>query len=73
MDCEMPVLDGYDATLAIREFEKAMTCGPTTIMGLSGHDGDAHRRKCKQVGMNDTYTKPVKSETLAEMTKKHIK
>jgi CheY-like chemotaxis protein len=50
MDCEMPVLNGYDATQRIRQMELSYLISPrdsVQICGLSGNDGEAHQRKCK--------------------------
>ena len=61
MDCEMPVMNGYDASFKIREFEttNAPNQHKSLIIGISGNEGEQHSRKCKQSGMNDTITKPI--------------
>ena len=49
MDCEMPVLNGYEASLKIREDEndRGVETNKVIIVGLSGNQGDGHLRKCK--------------------------
>ena len=54
MDCEMPIMDGYEASKKIRE------SGCTVmIMGVSGNSGDQYVRKCKLSGMNGLLSKPI--------------
>lgn len=58
MDCQMPKMDGYAATTAIRNFEQG-TGRRTPIVALTaeGRSGDRHR--CFDVGMDDFLTKPL--------------
>lgn len=74
MDCEMPIMDGYEASKKIREFEATYQAleSPTTIVGLSGNSGDAFVRRCKQCGMQDTLTKPVNQEILGKVLEKTL-
>ena len=54
MDISMPIMDGYQSTLAIREFEKAYSIGnPVYIVGLSAHSTGVYKKKSFAVGMND--------------------
>lgn len=73
MDCEMPVLDGYEASKKIRELENTYTSdsspSKTLIIGLSGNQGEQHTRKCKLSGMNDSITKPIVFEQLNNIVK----
>lgn len=59
MDCEMPVLDGFEATKKIRE-----AGGKMAIFGFSGYSGDNNLRKCKLAGMNGLLPKPVDYQAL---------
>jgi two-component system sensor histidine kinase EvgS len=47
MDCEMPLVDGYEASKKIREFENTNGLTHSNIIGLSGNSGEQHARKCK--------------------------
>ncbi|MEH6450376.1 MAG: response regulator [Oleispira sp.] len=61
MDCQMPVLDGFQATRQIRRSPLNQT---TPIIALTGLDSENERQACLQVGMNDFITKPFTQEQL---------
>jgi CheY-like chemotaxis protein len=67
MDCQMPEMDGLEATLCIRqEGSKALNPRiPIIAMTASTMQGD--REKCIQAGMNDFIAKPVQIRELAEI------
>jgi two-component system sensor histidine kinase/response regulator len=65
MDCEMPIMDGYAATNAIREWEASVEGNPNVpIVALTAHALPEVRQKCFAVGMDDYLTKPFSLEQL---------
>jgi PAS domain S-box-containing protein len=58
MDCEMPEMDGYEATREVRCHEEGMS-KRLPIMALTGHTSDEETQKCLQAGMDRVLTKPV--------------
>ena len=70
MDCQMPELDGYQATTAIRQREGEER--HTIIIGLTAHAMEGDRQKCLDVGMDEYITKPVDIQKLTSVLQKWL-
>jgi CheY-like chemotaxis protein len=67
MDIKLPVLDGYEATRQIREFNKAVVIIAQTAFGLEGD-----REMAIAAGCNDYISKPIHIAELLVIIKKHL-
>jgi CheY-like chemotaxis protein len=66
IDVEMPVMDGYSATRAMRAWEQDQGRSPTPILALTAHALKEQARSSLNAGCNAHLTKPIRKETLLE-------
>jgi len=68
MDCQMPGMDGYEATGHIRELEGSGRRTPIIAMTANAMEGD--RQRCFDAGMDDYIAKPFRPDDLARVLRR---
>lgn len=66
MDCQMPEMDGFQATQEIRLYEKKLG-RHTPIIAMTANAFRETKEKCFSAGMDNFITKPIKTEVLSEI------
>ncbi len=72
MDVQMPEMDGFEATRAIRELEDRSQKTRIPIFAMTAHAMKEDREKCLEAGMDDYISKPIQQENLARMIKDYL-
>ncbi len=70
MDCQMPVMDGWEAT---RRFRAAESGSHLPIVALTASSTEDDMGRCRACGMDDFLAKPIDLQVLAQMLKRHLK
>jgi len=72
MDCQMPEMDGYDATRAIRAGQGGDRYKNIPVIAMTANAMQGDREKCEAAGMDDYITKPINPDTLKDTLKKYL-
>ena len=72
MDCQMPEMDGYQATGAIRRLEDVNETQRTPIIAMTAAAMEGDREACLAAGMDDFITKPVRLEIVSAVLKRWV-
>jgi CheY-like chemotaxis protein/anti-sigma regulatory factor (Ser/Thr protein kinase) len=67
MDCQMPVMDGYQATDAVRNWERSEGRARMPIIAMTANAMHGDRERCLAAGMDDYMAKPIKKDVLANV------
>ena len=72
MDIQMPVMDGYEATKAIRDPNSNVINHDVKIIALTAHAMKGDREKCVEAGMDNYLAKPIKPEELYNILEQYL-
>ena len=72
MDVQMPVMDGFEATRAIRSGETKVPNPKIPIIAMTAHAMKGDRENCLEKGMDDYVSKPISPQALAEVLEKWL-
>lgn len=72
MDCEMPVMDGFEATARLRAWESLAGRPRTPVVALTAHILSEHRERAREAGMDGHMSKPVEMSQLRELIERWV-
>jgi len=72
MDCQMPEMDGYEATRIIRKGAGGVLSSDVPVIAMTAHAMKGDREKCLEAGMSDYITKPVDPQIIAQILQRWL-
>jgi len=72
MDVQMPEMDGFEATAAVRDPQSAVHNHAIPVIAMTAHAMKGDREKCLERGMDDYVSKPVRAQELLECIERHL-
>lgn len=73
MDCEMPIMDGFEATAHLRTWEASESSRRTPVVALTAHILSEHRERAREAGMDGHMAKPVEMSQLRELVEHWVR
>jgi len=73
MDCQMPIMDGYEATTAIRDGLAGEKHKNIPVIAMTANAMDGDKEKCFASGMSDYISKPIDAKVLEKTLRKYLK
>lgn len=73
MDIQMPIMDGFEATAAIRSFEQQQGRQPVPIVAMTAYALQGDKDRCLQAGMDDYLTKPISEQGLLVILDRYLR
>ena len=73
MDCQMPEMDGFEATFRIRDPKTGVLNPKVPIVAMTAGASKEDRKRCLDAGMDDYLSKPIRPEELAQVIKRWCK
>ena len=70
MDCQMPKMDGYEATRKIRAGRAGKRNQTIPIIAITANAMPSNRQQCLEAGMNDFFSKPIRKAMLTKILEK---
>lgn len=67
MDCQMPIMDGFESTRKIRQYESETKQKKITIIALTANTMEGDKKKCLAAGMDGYLTKPYTAQDLSDV------
>ncbi|MCT4497135.1 transporter substrate-binding domain-containing protein [Pseudomonas sivasensis] len=69
-DCNMPIMNGYELSCSIREYEQRENLTPCVVLGFTANAQPEEKKRCAQAGMNDCLFKPINLTALEQQLAK---
>ena len=73
MDCNMPIMDGYDSARCIRKFYAEAKIQQPMIIACTGHTEQEYIKKAFAHGMDEVVAKPVPTDVIADILEEMVK
>ena len=73
MDCQMPIMDGYQTTKALKKLIQENKIPDIPIVALTANDTESDKVKCLEAGMSDHLGKPIKTEKMKKILERYCR